>query len=76
MKNIKFDEFQKEELLTQIEPISIKHNEKIVGYYYPAIDKTKVNKAKEELDAIMEKVLAETGLTENEYVSMFINAKE
>ena len=70
MKNIKFNELKKEALLTQIEPISIEHNGKLVGYYYPAIDHEKVKKAKEELDAIMEKVLAETGLTEDEYLAI------
>ena len=32
--------------------------------------------AKEKLDTIMEKVLAETGLTEDEYLSMFMNVQE
>jgi len=33
-------------------------------------------KAKEELDIIMEKVLKEIGLTEEEYVSMFMKIEE
>jgi len=41
MKSIKFDELNKDELLTQTEPISIEHNGKLVGYYYPAIDHEK-----------------------------------
>jgi hypothetical protein len=71
MKNIQLDELKKDELLMQVEPISIEHQGKLVGYYYPAIDHEKVKKAKEELDAVMEKVLAETGLTEDEYVAVF-----
>lgn len=76
MKNIKLTELKKEVLLTQIEPISIEHNGKLVGYYYPAIDHEKVKSTKKELDTVMEKVLAETGMTEDEYISMFMNAKE
>ncbi|EAM51014.1 hypothetical protein WH8501_25920 [Crocosphaera watsonii WH 8501] len=76
MKNIKLDELTKEALLTQKEPISIEHNGKFVGYYYPAIDHDKVKVAKEKLDTIMEKVLAKTGLTEDEYLSMFMNVQE
>jgi hypothetical protein len=44
---------KKEVLLTQIEPISIEHNEKLVGYYYYAIDHEKVKSAKEELDTVI-----------------------
>ncbi|NEO54111.1 MAG: hypothetical protein F6K54_14085 [Okeania sp. SIO3B5] len=33
-----------------------------------------VNKAVEEFDIFMEQILAQTGLTEEEYVSMFMNA--
>ncbi len=76
MKNIKLAELKKEALLTQIEPISIEHNGKLVGYYYPVIDHEKVRLAKEELDTVMEKVLAETGMTEDEYISMFMSIKE
>jgi len=70
MKSIKFNELNKDELLTQTEPISIEHNGKLVGYYYPAIDHEKVKKAKAELDAIIEKVLVETGLTEDKYLAV------
>lgn len=76
MKNIKFDELKKEALLTQTEPISIEHNGKLVEYYYPVINHEQVKQVKEKFDAVMEKVLAETGLIKDEYVSMFINAKE
>lgn len=73
MKNIKLTELKKEALLTQIEPISLEHNGKLVGYYYPAVDHEKVKSAKEELDTVMEKVLAETGMIEDEYLAVFLS---
>lgn len=76
MKIIELNELKKEVLLTQKEPIAIQYNEKIIGYYNPTIDYQEAKKAKEELDIIMEKVLKETGLTEEEYVSMFMNTEE
>ena len=76
MKTVKLNELEKEALLTQKEPIAIEYNNKVIGYYNPVIDSQTAKKAKEELDIIMEKVLKETGLTEEEYVSMFMNIEE
>ena len=76
MKTIKLNKLEKQALLTQKEPLSIEHNGKIIGYYYPIIDYQEVKKAKEELDVIMEKVLAETELTEEKYVSKFMKTVE
>ena len=112
MKNVKFDDLEKQILLAEKELISIEHEGKTIGYYYPIGDREVAKKAKEELDRIMEKILpqteleekiasmlskidreavhkaaeelkainaqilATTGLTEDEYVSMFMNAVE
>jgi hypothetical protein len=76
MKTVKLNELKKEALLTQKEPIAIEYNSKIIGYYKPVIDSQTAKKAKEELDIIMEKVLKEIGLTEEEYVSMFMKIEE
>ena len=76
MKTVKLSKLGKENLLTLKEPLFIEHNGKIVGYYYPVINHQEVKKAQEELDLIMEKVLAETELTEEEYVSTFMEADE
>ncbi len=76
MKTVKLNNLGKENLLTLKEPLFIEHNSKIVGYYYPVINHQEVKKAKEELDLIMEKVLAETELTEEEYASTFMEADE
>ncbi len=76
MKTIQLNKLEKDGLLTQKEPIAIEYNNKLIGYYYPVIDYQEAKKAKEELDIVMEKVLEETGLTEEEYVSMFMNIEE
>lgn len=76
MKTVKLNELEKEALLTQKEPIAIEYNSKIIGYYKLVIDSQIAKKAKEELDIIMEKVLKEIGLTEKEYVSMFMKIEE
>ncbi len=72
MKAIKIDQLKKTELLTHKEPLSIEYDDKKVVYYYPKIDNKKLKKIKEELDNIMKKVLAETGLTEEEYIAIFM----
>ncbi len=76
MKKITLNELNKDVLLTQKEPIAIEYNSKIIGYYHLVINIEKAKKAKEKLDIIMEKVFKETGLTEEEYVSMFMNIEE
>ena len=76
MKTVKLEELVKQGLLTQKEPLYLEHNVKLIGYYYPVINHQEVKKAKEKLDEIMEKVLAETKLTEEEYLSKFMQAFE
>lgn len=76
MKTVKLNELEKENLLTLKEPLFIEHDSKLVGYYYQVINHQEVKKAKEKLDVIMEKVLAETELPEEEYVSNFMETVE
>ncbi|MEA5509450.1 hypothetical protein VB715_06710 [Crocosphaera sp. UHCC 0190] len=76
MKTIKFNNLEKQDLLNKKEPICIEHNSKQIGYYYPITEYKDIKEAKEELDVIMEKVLTETELTEEEYVSMFMSTVE
>ncbi|NEQ36763.1 MAG: hypothetical protein F6K40_10925 [Okeania sp. SIO3I5] len=64
MKNIEFDDLEKQILLAQKELVSIEHEGKTIGYYYPIGDREAAKKAKEELDRIIEKTLHPTGLTE------------
>ncbi|MGK7920802.1 MAG: hypothetical protein AB4080_12435 [Trichodesmium sp.] len=64
MKNVKFNDLEKKFLLAQKELISIEHEGKTIGYYYPVGDDETAKKAKEELDRIVKKTLHPTGLTE------------
>ena len=64
MKNIELNDLEKQFLLAEKELISIEHEGKTIGYYYPIGDREAAKKAKEELDRIMEKTLHPTGLTE------------
>ncbi len=70
MKNIELNDLEKQKLLAQKELISIEHEGKTIGYYYPIGDREAAKKAKEELDMIMEKKLPQTGLTEEKIASM------
>ncbi|MDJ0517515.1 MAG: hypothetical protein QNJ74_15095 [Trichodesmium sp. MO_231.B1] len=70
MKNMKLNDLEKQFLLAQKELISIEHEGKTIGYYYPVGDREVAKKAKEELDIIMEKTLHPTGLTEEKIASM------
>lgn len=76
MKILKLNELSKQALLTLKEPLALEYDGNPVGYYYPVINHQEVKKAKEELDSIMDKVLAKTGLTEEEYVEQFLKAVE
>ena len=73
MKNIELNDLEKQFLLAEKELISIEHEGKTIGYYYPIGDREAAKKAKEELDRIMEKTLHPTGLTEEKIASMFKN---
>ncbi len=70
MKNLKLNDLEKQILLAQKELISIEHEGKTIGYYYPVGDREVAKKAKEELDIIMEKTLHPTGLTEERIASL------
>lgn len=76
MKNINLCDLEKKELLALTEPLAIKNNGNLVGIYYPVVNHQEVKKTKEKLDLVMKQVLAETGLTEDEYISMFFGANE
>ena len=73
MKNVKLNDLEKQNLLAQKELISIEHEGKTIGYYSPIGDREAAQKAKEELDRIMEKTLHPKGLTEEKIASMFKN---
>lgn len=76
MKNINLCDLEKQELLTLTEALAIKNNGNLVGIYYPIVNDQEAKETKEKLDLIMKQVLVETGLTEDEYISMFFGANE
>ncbi|NEO54114.1 MAG: hypothetical protein F6K54_14100 [Okeania sp. SIO3B5] len=73
MKNIKFNDLEKQILLAQKELISIEHEGKTIGYYYPIGDREAAKKAKEELDVIMKKTLPKKELTEEKIAELLNN---
>jgi hypothetical protein len=76
MKSIKLSNLENLALSMPKEPLSIENEGKLLGYYYPVIDHQQVKKTKEELDSIMNRVLAETGLTEEQYLAIFLGEDE
>lgn len=75
MKVIQLSDLEKQALLATREVISVENNGKLIGYYHPIVEQKEVEQAKKELDQVMEQVLTETGLTEEEYVTLFMNAE-
>ncbi|NEP77589.1 MAG: hypothetical protein F6K17_12480 [Okeania sp. SIO3C4] len=73
MKNIELNDLEKQILLAQKELISIEHEGKTIGYYYPIGDREAATKAKEELDRIREKTLPQKGLIAEKYAPMLRN---
>jgi len=73
MKNVKFDDLEKQILLAEKELVSIEHEGKTIGYYYPIGDREVAKKAKEELDRIMDTTLHPTGLTEERIAELRSN---
>ena len=70
MKNVRFNDLEKQYLLVEKELVSIEHEGKTIGYYYPISDSEAAEKAKEELDGIVEKKLPPRRLTEEEIASL------
>lgn len=76
MQTIQLSDLEKQVLLASREVISVENNGKLIGYYYPVFDQKEVEQAKKDLDQVMEKVLVETGLTEEEFVTLFMNVDQ
>ncbi len=75
MKQIQAREFQERSLtyLTGNEPLAIEHNSEIVGHYYPK-KRTKREQLKRDikhLEEAVQRALAETGMTEDEFADLF-----
>ncbi len=76
MKSIDINNFKNIDTLTQKEVLAVEKEGEIIGYFYPVSNEAKVKQAKQDLDEVMEKVLQETGLTEEEFIEMFMGTKD
>lgn len=75
MRHVSVSEIQQHpiESFSGDEAIAIEHEGKILGYFHPR-NKTKeqrVKQAVKRLQEVMDKALAETGMTEDEFVDLF-----
>lgn len=68
MKKVEVKELQNQVLLKEREALLVENEGKLLGYYYPVNDIQEVNIAFEEMEKIVEKVMQETGWTEDELV--------
>lgn len=75
MKQIEAREFKERSLdyLTGNEPLAIEYEGEVVGFYYPKkrTKQEEVKRAVERLDQAVKRVLAETGMTEDELADIF-----
>lgn len=75
MKHVEAREFKERSLdyLTSNEPLAIKHEGEIIGFYYPKkrTKQEEVKRAVERLHQAVQQALAETGMTEDEFADLF-----
>ena len=75
MKQIPIDQLNQNAIahLTSGEPLSIEHEGKVLGIFLPKqpTQTATLDQALDKLDQTIEKILAETGMTEAEFVSYF-----
>jgi hypothetical protein len=65
MKSIKASQLQEEVLLAAKEALSVEHNGKLLGHFYPVPqDEAEIDDVWERLDKAVERVMKETGLDE------------
>ena len=79
MKQVAVSELQEKaaKYLTGEEPLAIEHDGEVVGYYYPKkrTKQEEVERAVKQLRETVDRVLAETGMTEDELADLFDTSK-
>lgn len=79
MKQVAVSELQEKAavILTGSEPLAIEHNGEVVGFYYPKkrSKPEEVERAVKQLSETVQRVLAETGMTEDELADLFDTSK-
>ena len=71
MKTVELERLQTEILQADREAIAVKHNDNIIGYFYPVNDPEEIAKAKDEYVKAIEQVMQETGWNEEQLVKAF-----
>ena len=71
MKKAELNQLTEAILHSQKEAITVVHEGKVIGYFYPMNDLESVSETKDELAIVLDKVMAETGLNEEELVKAF-----
>lgn len=75
MKQVAVSELQEKaaKYLTGSEPLAIEHDGEVVGYYYPKkqTKQEELNCKLDRLGELVNKALAETGMTEDEFADFF-----
>lgn len=65
MRSIEASQLQEEVLLAAKEALSVEHNGKLLGHFYPVPqDEAEIDDVWERLDKAVERVMKETGLDE------------
>lgn len=63
MKNIKLNQLSEQMLLANNEALSVEHNGKLLGYFYPAsLQSVEVDAVWERLDQVLAQAVAESGI--------------
>ncbi len=79
MKQVAVSELQEKaaKYLTGEEPLAIEHDGEVVGYYYPKkrTKQEELNRKLDRLGKLVNKALAETGMTEDEFADLFDTSK-
>ncbi|MFB2836852.1 hypothetical protein [Floridanema evergladense] len=79
MKQVGVEELKERSLdyLTGNEALAIEHNGEVVGFYYPKKrpNQEEVECAVKQLSETVQRVLAETGMTEDELADLFDTSK-
>jgi hypothetical protein len=79
MKQVAVSELQEKaaKYLTGEEPLAIEHDGEVVGYYYPKkrTNQEELNRKLDRLGELVNKALAETGMTEDEFADLFDTSK-
>ena len=71
MKKAELNQLTKAILHSEKEAITVVHEGKVIGYFYPINDLEAVSETKAELATVLDKVMEQTGWDEEELVKAF-----